>query len=528
LWYAGWQTRAVQQLADPAEWESLTIEQRRSLTRFDNVTSCVRRAVWEQIPFPAYSYAEDVAWALQVLKAGYAIVYEPAAIVVHSHDRDLAYSFRRAYAEARSLARILNGSRGLLDAHQAQLTLEWLGDEAATYLRSAASEAGAEPQGETDAATGLGELLAEADRHWQEAARIVEQDGRLDEGPVAFFLGNQDKALFQPLFDNLTVGCLFGPDPAFSPEERDWLFGRLCWWSEEEDEEEARAWYRALFDAESMGFLLGPASIKSAEDQKWVAWGLDRAERSRSRFGLRLGRPISRRLQGPRGGAEDDVAFAFEVLWRDLSSNVVKEAVTARLQARIQSGRLDARDLAAIYDRLWGEQTRSYVKEAIYRSLMRRIEAAAAGERPLSEAELAFVSDNLWARLKDAYLGGTLAGLLADRRTLPLVVQARRSQRRTVGLLCAAALAEQALTGKRFWRARLYAATMVVGGLLGQAAAAQRPHESGGPAPTSRSASQLDSGGPSTWWRALDPLLGDRDSEDASWSALNRAMATGV
>lgn len=61
----------------------------------DNVCSCIRRSVWERIPFTACAIAEDVAWARDVLLAGFALEYVPSAVVLHSHDRSAAYEFRR-------------------------------------------------------------------------------------------------------------------------------------------------------------------------------------------------------------------------------------------------------------------------------------------------------------------------------------------------------------------------------------------------------------------------------------------------
>lgn len=64
-----------------------------ALAHFSNTSSCVRRSVWQWIPFPEVDFAEDVAWAVQVLRAGYRLVYEPASAVVHSHCGSLARQF---------------------------------------------------------------------------------------------------------------------------------------------------------------------------------------------------------------------------------------------------------------------------------------------------------------------------------------------------------------------------------------------------------------------------------------------------
>jgi rhamnosyltransferase len=64
---------------------------------FDNVCSCLRRAVWQQIPFRATVIAEDLEWARRVLRAGHTLEYVADAAVVHSHDRSAGYELARTY-----------------------------------------------------------------------------------------------------------------------------------------------------------------------------------------------------------------------------------------------------------------------------------------------------------------------------------------------------------------------------------------------------------------------------------------------
>ena len=64
---------------------------------FDNVCSCLRRSVWERIPFRATVIAEDLEWARRVLEAGHSLEYVADASVVHSHDRSAGYELARTY-----------------------------------------------------------------------------------------------------------------------------------------------------------------------------------------------------------------------------------------------------------------------------------------------------------------------------------------------------------------------------------------------------------------------------------------------
>lgn len=66
---------------------------------FDNVASMIRRDVWEKIPFPLTPFGEDIEWAFRALCNGYSIVYEPSAIVEHSHERSSTYMYKRTFVD---------------------------------------------------------------------------------------------------------------------------------------------------------------------------------------------------------------------------------------------------------------------------------------------------------------------------------------------------------------------------------------------------------------------------------------------
>jgi rhamnosyltransferase len=67
-------------------------------TLFSNSNSALRREFWEQHPFADdIFWAEDQDWARRVLLAGYAIRYEPAAAVHHSHTNTVRTAFKRAF-----------------------------------------------------------------------------------------------------------------------------------------------------------------------------------------------------------------------------------------------------------------------------------------------------------------------------------------------------------------------------------------------------------------------------------------------
>ncbi len=95
--------RREQEILDTERYLSLPPAQKRRIAAFDNVSSCLRRQVWEEFPFGEADFAEDLRWGKKVVEAGYIIVYEPRSVVVHSHERGALYDLRRHYVDQRVL-----------------------------------------------------------------------------------------------------------------------------------------------------------------------------------------------------------------------------------------------------------------------------------------------------------------------------------------------------------------------------------------------------------------------------------------
>jgi rhamnosyltransferase len=106
-WAATRPARAVQEIADPAAFEAATPIEKLAVVAFDDVNSCLRKRVWERMPFSRVEFGEDIDWALRAVRAGHVIVYEPGARVLHSHNDSLRRDFRRVYADHRNLNRLL-------------------------------------------------------------------------------------------------------------------------------------------------------------------------------------------------------------------------------------------------------------------------------------------------------------------------------------------------------------------------------------------------------------------------------------
>lgn len=73
---------------------------------FSDANACVSRLAWREVPFRELAYAEDRALALDMLRAGFAKVFVPAAQVIHSHAFTPSEQLRRAFDEWRGLLEV--------------------------------------------------------------------------------------------------------------------------------------------------------------------------------------------------------------------------------------------------------------------------------------------------------------------------------------------------------------------------------------------------------------------------------------
>jgi rhamnosyltransferase len=106
LHFTGSHARAVQSVPSAAHYDSLNPREKHAVSNFDNVCSALRKDVWELEKFGRVNFGEDIDWAQRVIKRGYKIIYEPAAAVIHSHDRPISYEYKRTYVCHRKLYRL--------------------------------------------------------------------------------------------------------------------------------------------------------------------------------------------------------------------------------------------------------------------------------------------------------------------------------------------------------------------------------------------------------------------------------------
>jgi len=87
-------------LAEHPDYPRYSPAQRLELYRFDDVCAALRKSVWEKIPYGNCRYAEDYQWARRALEAGFTLVRDPLAPMIHAHRRRFWYEFRRAVLDA--------------------------------------------------------------------------------------------------------------------------------------------------------------------------------------------------------------------------------------------------------------------------------------------------------------------------------------------------------------------------------------------------------------------------------------------
>jgi rhamnosyltransferase len=108
---------------------------------FTDANACVARAAWKQVPFREVPYAEDRVLAIDMLRAGYAKAFVPAAGVLHSHDYTTLQELRRSFDEWRGLREVYGWREPASPAHLTRQLRGALGRAGRELAREGASRA---------------------------------------------------------------------------------------------------------------------------------------------------------------------------------------------------------------------------------------------------------------------------------------------------------------------------------------------------------------------------------------------------
>ena len=90
------------QLNDQERYQK-DIGYRQFLHFFSDNNACIRRSVWQEIPYPDVDFAEDQIWAKKIIEAGYSKAYADDACVFHSHNYSLWQYLQRSFDESKAL-----------------------------------------------------------------------------------------------------------------------------------------------------------------------------------------------------------------------------------------------------------------------------------------------------------------------------------------------------------------------------------------------------------------------------------------
>ena len=93
----------VQELRAGETLEDLAPLERLNRCALDNVASALRRSVWERFPLGPRRFGEDLAFGMRVIAAGHRVVFEPRAVVEHSHSRTPFAEGKRTFCDHRNL-----------------------------------------------------------------------------------------------------------------------------------------------------------------------------------------------------------------------------------------------------------------------------------------------------------------------------------------------------------------------------------------------------------------------------------------
>ncbi len=95
-------------MESPEAWAALDPHSLRLKCNFNDVASCLRRTVWEQLPFVRGMFGEDIKFARAAIEAGWTVVFDPRSEVIHSHEYEAASVYARTFVDGELNMRFLD------------------------------------------------------------------------------------------------------------------------------------------------------------------------------------------------------------------------------------------------------------------------------------------------------------------------------------------------------------------------------------------------------------------------------------
>lgn len=103
--FTGFGTGVVPYQVDSLEHYEADVPYRQRLHFFSDNNSCLRRSIWQELPYDDVAFGEDQLWADKILRRGLTKLYVADAVVRHSHEFGLRESYRRSREEGAFFAR---------------------------------------------------------------------------------------------------------------------------------------------------------------------------------------------------------------------------------------------------------------------------------------------------------------------------------------------------------------------------------------------------------------------------------------
>ncbi len=95
-------------MESPEAWAAMDPHSLRVDCNYNDVSSCLRRSVWQQLPLVRGMMGEDIRYAKAVLEAGWTVVFDPTSEVLHSHEYEAASVHARTQVDADMNMRLLD------------------------------------------------------------------------------------------------------------------------------------------------------------------------------------------------------------------------------------------------------------------------------------------------------------------------------------------------------------------------------------------------------------------------------------
>jgi rhamnosyltransferase len=99
--------RSLRQIASWAEYAALSPAELKPFVYFDTICAAIRAEAFRKLPFRETDFGEDLIWGKEALEAGHKILFEPSAVVRHSHNYSFLEIFRRNFDDGFALRNIV-------------------------------------------------------------------------------------------------------------------------------------------------------------------------------------------------------------------------------------------------------------------------------------------------------------------------------------------------------------------------------------------------------------------------------------